>query len=217
MLNRARPIFIVPLMAACILFFGQCTNSPLGGGGGGSETINAKIIIEDTTARLSRTIGSENTVEVYIVNDLYRPYERYGLADSVTLFSDSGAQWTAPSSGKFNFFLFSQQRGLGAFINEKKLERGIRDTVTCTMKKCRQLAGIIQKATAASPYLLYIQGSPFFCVSDSQRRFSLPTIPGGSYTVRTRSIDRSLFPATEEYAINSDILEDNVRLVLESK
>ncbi len=186
-------------------------------GGGGSETINATVIVSDTNARFDVDIKSGSSLTIRIYSDRYKPYERTGFADS--LLSDSAASiaWRAPASGDYNFIMSTDPSKKAAFISGVRLGYGIRDTIVCGMKKCIAFKGAIQSGNAASPYLLFIQGSPFFCISDTARRFVMADLPSGCYFLKTRPVSGRLFMKINNYMVNTDSLGDNVNVVIEDQ
>jgi hypothetical protein len=207
------------ILALTALWCIRCSDTLLTkDGGGGSETINARIIVSDTVARVEADLRQGEIVTVHIFTGQYKPFERFGFADSVSGDAASPPVWSAPSSGDFNFLL-SAEGGTAAqkaaFIPALGLKSGARDTVPCILSKCVAFKGKIASPDRAPDIVLYIQGSPFFCVSDTGGRFTMPSLPSGSYSLKTRPVKGRLFMKTNDYTVNTDSVGENVSITIE--
>ncbi len=202
------------LVAGAMILASRCSDRmPTLSGGGGSETINAKIIVTDTVAQFQTEVKADS-FSMRVFSGHYKPYERMGFADSIKNDSAGVLAWNAPFSGEFNFLL-SQGGGKAAFIPNLKLKRGIIDTIHCSLSKRMAFKGRIVSGDP-SPYVLFIQGTPFFCISDSASRFSMPSLPNGNYVVKTRPVKGRLFMVTNDYLVDTDSLGDKVNVTIEA-
>jgi hypothetical protein len=217
--KTALPILRTFLLACAASWSLRCSDSLVAqSGGGGSETINARIIVSDTVARVETDLRQGGRVAVHVFAGQYKPFERFGFADSVSGDAAAPPVWSAPFSGTFNFFLSvagdtPAQRA--AFIPALGFSPGARDTVPCVLSKCVPFRGKIASPNQAPSVVLYIQGSSFFCVSDSLGRFAMPSLPPGCYTMKTRPVQGKLFMKTNEYTVNTDSVSDNVSITIE--
>jgi len=205
------------LAGTTLILGSQCSDTILTqSGGGGSETINAKIIISDTVARFEPDIKQSDFFAIHVFDGRYKPFEGIGYADSLSGDSASLLFWHAPYAGRFNFYL-SHESGYAAFAPDIKLLQGMRDTIHCSLKKRLTVKGKISSQDPVSAHVLYIQGSPFFCISDSVGHFSMPSLPSGGYVLKTRPVKGRLFMVTNDYLVNTDSLGEKVSVVLEEK
>jgi hypothetical protein len=182
--------------------------------GGGSETINAKIIISDTIARFEAGAKYNGIVTLRVFSNTYKPFERIGFIDSLSGSEPAALEWNAPVAGDYNFYLSLDTAGKAAFIPGIRLKKGTRDTFDCAIKKCLPFKGKIISQASVPSFVLFIQGSPFYCISDSLLRFSMPQLPSGLFVVKMRPLKGRLFMPTNDYIVNTDSLGENVNLSL---
>jgi hypothetical protein len=182
--------------------------------GGGSETINAKIIVSDTIVRFEADTQHSGVVTLLVFSNTYKPFERIGFLDSLSGAAIAALEWNAPISNNYNFYFSLDSAGKAAFIPGIELKKGNRDTIGFEVKKCLPFKGKISAPASASTYVLFIQGSPFYCISDSLQRFSIPKLPSGHYVVKTRPLKGRLFMSTNDYFVNTDSLGENVNISL---
>jgi len=195
----------------------HCSNALLtASDGGGSETINATVIVSDTVARFEADAKHGEVFTIRVFSSQYKPYERIGFADSLSADSARVLSWNAPYSGEYNFHL-TLGKGKAAFVTDVGLMRGTKDTIRCGLKKTLDFKGRIASRDPASSYVLFIQGSSFYCLSDTALNFSMLALPSGSYVLKTRPIKGRLFMKTNDYPVNTDSLGNNVNITLEEK
>jgi hypothetical protein len=213
-----------PILRAFLLAFAaswnlRCSDTLMAqNGGGGSETINAKIIVSDTVARVQADLRQGTGVEVRVFARQYKPFERFGFADSVSGDAAFPLVWNAPFSGEFNFLLSAGGVGTqrrAAFIPALGLSPGASDTISCALSKCVAFKGSLASPDRSQSFVLYIQGSPFFCVSDTVGRFAMPSLPSGCFILKTRPVQGRLFLKTNDYTVNTDSLGENVAITIE--
>jgi hypothetical protein len=213
-----RPIF--SWLTICgILLLPRCATSPVCGIGGSSETVNAKLIIADTTVNL--TVDTENcgelTMRIYSTD--YRPYEKRGLADSTAPATANDLHWNAPASGSYNILLTTATKNVSGFIRNVSLKHGVYDTISCVLKPSRNLSGsIVASGNPITPetFMVAIYGSPFVALSDTAGRFSISDMPPGSYSICVRSTAKRLFVTSSSYPITTEMFDESttVRMIL---
>jgi hypothetical protein len=208
-------MFCSALVVAALMTGTNCSDAIVSqSGGGGSETINASIIVNDTIVTLLADVKA-GVLSLRTFAAQYKPYEGVGFSDSTSRNSAAALLWNAPCTGEFNFYL-SDRTGRAAFVPGIKAFKGARDTIRCGLRKPTAFAGIIASQENA-PFVIFIQGSPFCCVSDSASRFSMPYLPAGNFVVKTRPIKGRLFMSTTDYIVNTDSLGSEANVVLDDK
>ena len=202
------------LMLCGALLLPRCATSPVTGTGGSSETVNAKLIIADTTVSLAVDSNSgELTMRIFSTD--YRPYEKRGMADSVTPGTANDLYWNAPISGSYNILLTAAAKNVSSFIRSVSLELGAKDTIRCVLNSPRNLSGSIvasDNSTAAEPFVVAIYGTPFTALSDTAGRFSINAVPPGSYSINVRSTAKRLFVASSTYSITTEMFDKSTTI-----
>lgn len=200
---------ILAILCLCLLAAFQCSDLPMAGKGGSSETTNAKVAFNDTTVVVISNDPTIKGLSLAVYSSGYRPYENYGYADSVTDSSSNTLQWNAPSQGDFCFLLKALPSGSATFLRDITIIHGMMDTIDCILGQCHDLTGYVEpedSMTVAEKYALSIYGTPFYAVTDSLDRFAIPNVPSGSYTLSVRSLAKRLFINTVDYSIITDSL-----------
>lgn len=207
-------------LALCgILLLPRCAASPVTGTGGSSETVNAKLIIADTTVSLAVDGNDITKLTMRIFSTDYRPYEKRGLADSVATAAATNLRWNAPASGSYNILLAAVAKNVSCFILDISIKGGVTDTVECILEPPRNLSGSIvapDNSTAAEPFVVAIYGTPFVALSDTAGRFSINAVPPGSYSINVRPTAKRLFVPSSTYSITSEMFNEStiVRMIL---
>jgi hypothetical protein len=198
--------FVLALLCFTFSAAIQCSSPTLAGKGGSSETVNAQIIIHDTTVIVTSKDPMAKGLSFNVYSAAYRPYENYGYADSVADSASRSLQWNAPSQGNFCFLLKAMPAGSACFLADIALTRGMIDTIDCVCGPSHDLVGRVEledSAAVTENYALSIYGSPFYAVTDSLQRFAIRNVPLGSYTLSVRSLAKRLFISTDDYLINT--------------
>jgi hypothetical protein len=198
-----RRLLLVALMwtAAAAL---RCSYLATAGNGGSSETVNAKVIVTDSTVSVILLDDIDESLSVAIYSTAYHPYEGYGLADSVT---GSGTPWTAPGAGTFNVLATLTESGRTAFAAACTLSAGVRDTMACALSQPVTIEGRVQEdetAVAADSYAVSIIGTPFYAMTDAARTFAIKALPAGRYLLSLRPAAGRFFLSSTTYTINTD-------------
>jgi hypothetical protein len=209
-----------PLAWLVALLF-HCSNSVTTGNGGSSQTVNARMIVVDTTVSVIVDDSITGTLSLHAYSAGYQPYEQIGYADSTESDVATVVNWKAPVPNSYSFLLSVQPSGNACFLKDIALVKGTRDTIGCKLGPCYDIIGSVEPddsgaVPAANQYELSIAGSPFYSITDSMQGFIMPGVPSGAYTIRVRPMLKRLFVSTAEYSIVADSLGNNkrVRLVL---
>jgi hypothetical protein len=75
------------------LLLQHCSETALTGNGGASETVNAKVMITDTTVSVMVDESDNGKLSMRIFSPDYRPYEKRGFTDSVPAIAGYEARW----------------------------------------------------------------------------------------------------------------------------
>jgi hypothetical protein len=197
-------VFAILSLEIVALF--HCSSPTLAGKGGSSETVNARILIIDTTVIVTSEDPAVKGFSLGAYSTAHRPYENYGYADSVADSASNFLQWNAPSQGDFCFLLKAMPTGSACFLADIALTRGMIDTIDCVCGPSHDLVGRVEledSAAVTENYALSIYGSPFYAITDSLHRFAIHNVPAGSYTLSVRSLAKRLFISTDDYSINT--------------
>jgi hypothetical protein len=181
-----------------------CSEMSVAGNGGSSETINAKVIVSDTIVSVTDNNGDEVSLILEAFSSDYKPYEKIGY--SAILDNDKDKVLELPSAGDYNFLIRNREGNLTGFIKDVKVLHGAKDSATCVLTTGSSVNGRLISQGSDSldeQYAVSIYGSPFICVTDKERAFSMKTIPDGSYTMSVRPIGKRLFIATARYTFTT--------------
>ncbi|MGE5671775.1 MAG: hypothetical protein ACM31E_10045 [Fibrobacterota bacterium] len=192
----------------------QCTDVSVSGGGGSSETINAKIIINDTVVTVTNDPANSELLSIEAFSTNYHPYEKTGFAAKSAL-GNTSKSVVLPAPGAYNFRICSEDRDLSCFIQNKTINKGDRDTVVCVLySECNVKGKLVSRdsQTVNKKYVVAIQGSPFMCVTDEAQTFTLGTIPRGNYTMSIRPKEQRLFIAHANYDFSINEIAEQARL-----
>ncbi|MBN1578195.1 MAG: hypothetical protein JW913_16665 [Chitinispirillaceae bacterium] len=202
-------------MSTTILAFLQCSDAPITGNGGSSETVNAKVAVIDSLVSVSVEDHSSGELSLQLFSANYRPFEKTGFRDSVTGRASEPLLWHAPSAGSYNLLLRSDAAGAAGFLQGILLGQGAADTISLILKPCIDLSGSLTSSDSSAinePYVLAIYGSPFYSLSDSTGRFIIASVPAGHYTLSVRSTAKRLFVPMSNYLIATETLDPSTRL-----
>jgi hypothetical protein len=210
------------LFLACALpLLFHCSDIATTGNGGSSQTVNAQVIVIDTTASvvIDDTTAGKRALHVYAKD--YMPGEGIGYADSVESATAAVLLWNAPNQDCFHFLITLEPSGSACFLMDITLKKGARDTIACTLGPCRDIIGALAPRDSASAlflplerYSLSIFGSPFCAVTDSASGFVMKNVPLGGYTISVRSLSKRMILHTIDYSVMIDSLFGNEQLLM---
>lgn len=186
-----------------MLFAIQCSSPNIAGNGGSSETVNALVIVTDSTLLIDLKDGNDESLRVSIYSPDYNPYNDFGLADS---FFGNDVPWTASGSGIYNLVATLKESGRTAFIAGCTLAAGVQDTISCSLNQPVCIEGIIKETETfaeADSYALSIIGSPFYAVTSQKGTFTFSALPEGLYQLSMRPVAGQFFLSPSIYSINT--------------
>jgi hypothetical protein len=205
------------LCALSLLFY--CSNITTTGNGGSSQTVNAQIIVIDTTARIiiDDTAAEKRGLHVYAKD--YMPAEKIGYADSIESVGSAALSWKAPKQDRFHFLITLQPSGSACFLMDIALKKGACDTIACKLGPCRDIIGSLAPKDSTSAlfrpferYSLSIFGSPFSAITDSSCGFVMKSVPFGGYTISVRPLSKTMMIHTIDYSVMIDSVFGNEQL-----
>jgi hypothetical protein len=192
----------------------QCGDVSVSGGGGSSETINAKIIINDTVVSVTNDPANSDLLSIEAFSTNYHPYEKTGFT-ATSAFGNTSKSIVLPAHGAYNFRICSGDRALSCFIQNKTINKGDKDTVICVLSsECKVNGKLVSRDSqiANKKYVVSIPGSPFMCITDEAQTFAFGTIPRGNYTLSIRPKEQRLFIANANYEFSIDEITEQARL-----
>lgn len=185
------------LFAASALFFG-CTTTPLGEGGGASETVACVSPLDNGNCHVSVS-GKSFDVTVMICHELYSPQPddtgRY--RDIVTLFSggDTERVFTGLSGSVYNIIFMDSSAGLATLI---RFDNSASDRSPPQTKELTRTGSFEGRVTIvagdgsvqpAIGYSVYLRGTPLSALTDEDGDYRLEMAPEGSYFTGTYKKD----------------------------
>ncbi|HEX2958186.1 MAG TPA: hypothetical protein VHO70_15235 [Chitinispirillaceae bacterium] len=200
------------LITVCAL---SCSETPVAGNGGSSETINAKIIITDTMVSVTDDKADETVLTLEAFSIDYRPYENTGYI--ARLDSDVKKQvLKLPAAGYYNFLVTCREQNLTGFISNVEVLHDAKNRVTCTLTSGTKVAGWLKTQGTHSlneQYAVSIYGSPFVCVTDNKQSFSMGLLPDGNYTMSIRPVGKRFLISSARY--NFSTIDNSRQTILE--
>jgi hypothetical protein len=206
------------LLALALAPLFHCSDLAMTGNGGSSQTVNATVILSDTTVSIATEDTAVHNLALNAYSADYLPFEKIGYADSLAATPVKTIRWNAPNQNSFSFLLKANQGAVACLLQNIVLRKGAHETIACKLTSCRSVAGLVlpgaTSAQQTGQYALSIAGSPFYSVTDSTRRFVMKNMPFGAYTIRVRSMTKHIMISTIDYSIAIDSLFGNKQLVM---
>jgi hypothetical protein len=199
--------FICAVQLFCALVLVQCSRDPLSGNGGSSETVNASVILLDTTVSVAIDNPLVNGIEIHSYSPVYRPFEKRGFADHIAVEDSSTLTWQAPAQGTFSLLIKISPNGNACYLPNIMLQKGTDDTIRCALARCRDLSGTIvtlDSAAAQDNYSLSIFGTPFFAATDAGLGFTLKNLPAGNFLIVVQPIGKDYLPKSVYFRVEID-------------
>jgi hypothetical protein len=208
------------LIIACVLpLLFSCSNITTTGTGGSSQTVNARIIVIDTTARIIIDDSTAGRRGLHVYATDYMPSERIGYTDSIESVGSAALSWKAPKQDRFHFLITLQPSGNACFLMDIALRKGACDTIACKLGPCRDIIGSLAPKDSTSAlfrpferYNLSIFGSPFSAITDSSCGFVMKNVPFGGYTISIRPLSKKMMIHTIDYSVMIDSVFGNEQL-----
>ena len=203
----------------CAALAVQCSDITMAGKGGSSETVNAKVFINDSTISVRVDDPATEGLSLQIYSPQYRPLQQYGFSDSVSCVGSNSIIWNAHQYNTNNLQIRLRQSGIACFLRDISVVKGQSDTVSCVLAEGRDLTGYISTTNPKDSSVLYelsIYGSPYYSVSDSSLNFVIKNVPDGTYKLSVHSMEKRLFNPVSNYTVVTDSIgnQTNLKVVL---
>lgn len=213
-----RILQITALFLMCMI--GACgVQTTQGGDGGATETINAKLIISDSTAEVTITSDTEVLADIMIFGENYNPVTKEGFCDSAKSKSEQSRIFFNSLNGSYNIIIVDRLSQKSFAFNSIQAGPSINDTLEDTLSPGGSIFGNVvlnqQSQSNESMIQVYLMGTPFQVGIDSAGVFQIQGIPQGTYFVKAivlnskNSLERSV---GKEIQIQSSMNTDNVLL-----
>lgn len=181
-INLSVALFILCIITACGIQMTQ------GGDGGATETVNARVIISDSTVEV--TVISDTTVfaDVMIFDEKYNPVTKTGYCDSaVGIRADSGIAFDK-LSGTYNIIINNHPSQTQLSFNGIIAGSSKTDTLSDTLNTPGSIEGTVsfnkQSGIEKPSVMVFLSGTSFYTEADSMGRFQLQGIPDGEYFIK---------------------------------
>ena len=183
-----------------LIMFLNCSAPSTVGNGGSSETVNALVTVEDSTIHIGIETSSAATFTMQFFAPDYRPASVLGYSSEIL----PAQQWSAPYQGQFNLLIRDTASVRACFIEKLSLKKDTSYSCIGKIKTTAVISGsliTIDSTTPHIPYIVAINGSPFFTTSDENGNFKFEYIPEGPTTMSVREDTHRLFVKTAQYRI----------------
>jgi hypothetical protein len=198
---------LAPILCILFVMASTCSAPSTVGNGGSSETVNAEINIQDTTVQIVFEANSPVNATAQFFSPDYRPYNKLGYSSDVITSTSTGLQWRAPNAGVFNIYIRDTSSGRAFFIEHISLQKDTSYTIHRPSGTITAISGKLittDSSCVNNPYIVSINGSPFFTTSDENGDFELEYIPEGTTSLFVREDAHRLFVKTAQYRIPYD-------------
>jgi hypothetical protein len=192
---------------ALIAFLVQCgCSTQIVGTGGASETV--AIVVTDN--RLSGTISIQDDPAGALKNSEYfvgvydtvfiplLPDSNANFRDT-TAFPDAAFSFTNLRTGTYNLYIQNRASKKALFLASIAIPAPTQNTREGTLKPCGSISGVIYQlpdsvrtdTTTIPPAWVFVNGSPFLCISNQIGHYMLSDIPEASYRLSILIKDRN--------------------------
>ncbi len=214
-----RKLFLCTALAALCSITACGVQTVQGGDGGATETVNAKLIISDSTVTVTLTSDTAVYADVMIFDENYNPVTQYGYSDSAAGIPNDSTVTFNNLNGRYNILIHNRFTQTAIAFRNIYAGADLSDTITDTLSESGLIKGLVtinDTANSAKPFIkVYIRGTPYVTQIDSIGFFRLSGIPRGNYFIKAvisnfkndekNSIGRSI---GKEIVINSSLTTD---------
>jgi hypothetical protein len=190
-MNKLTAVYaLVACMCACLL---SCTSdlAPDRTGGGGSETVNARVIAVANSLSIDVHATVPKHIAIGVFSAGFNPYADTGFSRSQKTY-DSAALLTLDSvaSGRYQVMVSDSLSGKAVLFRDIVIPAPGPDTTGDSLYATASVSGTVTAAVKPLPNSLValIPGTPRWAMVDSTNRFTLRGIPAGATTIRISAI-----------------------------
>ncbi len=214
-LCAAAALFIACIMAAC------GTQTTRSGDGGATETVNARVIVSDSTVTVNLTSDLAVLADVMIFGEDYNPINKTGFCDSATAVPAGGEAAFGRLSGNYNVIVINRLTEASLAVGSISAGAAISDTITDTLASSGSLQGNViynDSLVAEKPIIqVYLRGTPYHAETDAGGAFQITAIPQGSYFLKAVLSNKDINPKSNrsvgtEVEIKSSMTSNSVTL-----
>jgi hypothetical protein len=155
--------------------------------GGASETVNATVIIRDSSIIVK--IKAEDTVfaNVRLFEANYNPLKSDGYTDSAVVASGEEGIKLTVANGEYNCIISDRNSAKSLLVSGLEVGAGSSDTISDTLSVCGSIEGNVPldqfDSLKLSPAKVFLLGTNFLTEVDTLGVFNLNSIPAGSYSI----------------------------------
>ncbi len=173
------------LFACCLFCLAGCSMGPLGGSG--SQTTNG-VVVATVSNEITIIAKSGSTVNVF--SSGYSPF-CHNYSDSVIL-QDSIYVFDSLQNGSYTV-LVRGDGGKAVIFQDVPVDSMHEYRKTDSLQITGTISGSVTRSDSSlhEEYLIYIEGTPFFCNAASQEKFVLDSVPLASYNMSIRHANYS--------------------------
>lgn len=214
-----KKLFLFAVLPALYSIISCGIQTVQGGDGGATETVNARVIISDSTVAVTLISDTGIYADVIIADENYNPVTQTGICDSATGIPEDSTVTFNNLNGRYNILIHN--RFTQAAIAFRNIVAGAHnsDTITDTLNESGSVEGMVAindtTRDIKSLVKVYIRGTPYFTQADSNGVFQLSGIPRGNFFLKAafynlksdpiKNINRSI---GKEIVINSSKATD---------
>jgi hypothetical protein len=191
--------FILVVLLASIL----CTCSRNDGAliaGGATETVNARVIISDTTVTVCVKSDTSIAVNIVLCDSAYSPVYKKGFVDSAVLAGENININFSVLPGTYNAMIFDRNSGKSISFMSLSVFMSQKDTLSDSLSDGNDLNGTITLPPGidlnVNKLVVYFEGT-ILLQKLSEPEFSFVNVPAGNYRLT------ALITSTIEKGINS--------------
>jgi hypothetical protein len=155
--------------------------------GGASETINANIIIQDSSLFVKVDAKDTAFADISLIEVDYNPVKNLGYNKSAVVASGDMAIKFGAVSGKYNCIIKDRISARSLFVSGLSLGAGFGDTISDTLAECGSIQGDVPlrqiDGLNGSSVNVFLLGTFFQTQVDTSGMFKLNEIPAGSYSI----------------------------------
>lgn len=176
------------IFAGLLAFLSLCTRNSMSAdnGGGGSETVNARVVASLNAIAVSVESHSRKNIEIGFFAADFNPLADTGFSQVRTSFdSTHDASMDSLRAGRYNVLVWDSAGQKAVLFRDVTLPSLQQDTMHDTLSPTASVSGTIIANGTMVGYRLAtrINGTPLLALADSTRHFSLTGIPSGNTTM----------------------------------
>lgn len=177
-------IFLLQILLFLFCIIISCNVNSTHCNGGATETVNASVIINDTTVTV--TLKSEKPVmaDIKILSENYNPVFKKGFIDSVSSIpSDSFAVFNL-EEGNYNMMIYERLSEKAIVINNIHSGKAVSESYSDSLKYLGSISGTVNVVS-----MVYFRGTPYCTKTDSNGKFMFSKVPSGTLYITAAALN----------------------------